>query len=212
MELERLRILLERHARLLGDFTLSSSIRSQYYFDSKRVLLSPQGLRLVGKLLYPVVRDLGAEAVGGLQIGAIPLALAVSYYSANTDNPIPSFIVRTEAKRHGTKDEVAESFPIYQADLDDERRHIPLLSPGRRVVIVDDVVTTGESVDKAVRVVEKAGCVILAVVTLVPRPEAGGVDDATKRWPNYQTFFTCDERGQLSRSKVFEEVVAASVR
>jgi orotate phosphoribosyltransferase len=209
-DLGRLRDLLERHSRLLGDFTLSSGIQSSYYFDSKRVLLHPEGLTLTGRILYPIVRRLGAEAVGGLQIGAIPLSFAIAQRSFEDGDLIPSFIVRDQAKAHGTKDAIAASFPPDRAEEDDEHHHVDLLGPGRKVVVVDDVVTTGDSLQKAVDAVKHIGCDVLAVLTLVTRPEKGGVAMAEEKWDNYLTVFESDLTGRLTPTDVAREALASA--
>jgi orotate phosphoribosyltransferase len=207
-DLERLRYLLERHARLLGDFVLSSGIHSKYYFDSKRVTLSPEGLTLTGQVLYPVIRAARAEAVGGLAVGAIPLSLAVSAFSYTQDHPIPSFIVRSSGKKdHGTKDELAASFPVMEADDDDETGHVPLLRQARRVFILDDVITTGDSVQKAIDAVRPLGCEILGVIALVTRPERGGLSMAQNRFQNYVSVYECDDEGLLKVSNSFQDLV-----
>ena len=109
----RLRVLLERHACLRGDFVLSSGLKSKYYFDSKPVTLSPDGRALIGRIFEPIVREAGAEAVGGLVIGAVPISDAIE---------LPSFIVREEKKGHGTKERIAASYSIRGAHGDLRRR------------------------------------------------------------------------------------------
>lgn len=207
-EIQSLQRLLEQHSRLIGDFVLSSGIPTKYYFDAKRVILSPEGVSLAGRVIYPVVRQLGVDAVGGLAMGAIPLALAVSLESLRHDSPIPTFFVRNEKKDHGTKDLISASYPLDEAHMDTDSEHSPLLRAGRRLLIVDDVITTGDSVKDAIDAVRPLGCDVAGVVALVTRPEGGGVEMATEKFPNYITIFECDEDGNLSVSSLFERLLA----
>jgi len=207
-DIQALRALLERHSRLIGEYILSSGKPSKYYFDAKRVILSPEGVLLAGRVLYPLARQLGIDAVGGLAMGAIPLALAISLRSLENERPIPTFFVRSEKKGHGTKDQISASYPLDESDIDTESKHSPLLRPGRRLLIVDDVVTTGDSVQDAIDAVQPLGCAIAGVVALVTRPEGGGVKMALNKFPNYVTVFDCDEDGNLSVSSLFERQLA----
>src|SRR2546425_1314381 len=211
-DIQALQGLLERHSRLIGEYELSSGIRTKYYFDAKRVILSPEGISLSGRVLYPIVRELDVDAVGGLAMGAVPLALAISMESLEHDRSIPTFFVRNEKKDHGTKDQISASYPIDEADMDTDSEHSLLLRPGRRLLIVDDVVTSGDSVQDAINAVQPLGCEIAAVVALVTRPEYGGGEIATRKFPNYFTVFDCDEEGNLRVSSLFERQLATPAR
>src|SRR3990172_8698758 len=151
-DVAELQSLLERHARLKGDFVLSSGLKSKFYFDSKPVTLSPDGRALVGRVIEPILQELGAQAVGGLELGAVPISDAIA---------LPSFIVRDEKKGHGTKERIAAAYSIRGVQGD--------LRSGCRVAIVDDVVTTGDSIQRAINAVEASSCEIVAVVALVTR-------------------------------------------
>jgi orotate phosphoribosyltransferase len=144
-------------AVLFGDFTLSSGKRSDHYWDGKKVTLHPDGAYLVGKAIFDLVADLNIDAIGGLEVGAIPVATAVALVSAQERKPIPAFIVRKNPKEYGTRNEI-EGF----------------VSPdGSRVVIVDDVVTSGDSIQKAIKAVEQRGGKVVRIITLVDRHEGG---------------------------------------
>lgn len=143
-------------AVLYGDFTLSSGLKSDHYWDGKKVTLSALGVYLVGKAIMERLTHLEIDAVGGPEIGAIPIASAVSLVSHMEGRDIPAFIVRKSPKEHGT------------------RKPVEGLKENSRVVIVEDVVTTGESVVKAVSAVEELGCKVVKIVALVDRHEGGG--------------------------------------
>ena len=166
---------------------LSSGKMSNYYYEGKIGTLNPPVARLIGNILVDAILDLGAEAVGGLETGAIPIADAIGRAALDRGHVLPTFFVRKEEKAHGTRSQTAESF----VDGGDQ-----LLSPGRRVVIVDDVITTGGSIDKAIKVVEKLGCVVVGVATLVERHESQGTALRGRGYPILRIYYT-DEQGRL---------------
>ncbi len=143
-------------AFLQGDFTLSSGRKSGHYFDGKKVTLSPEGAYWVGKAIFDELKEIDVDAIGGLAIGADPIVSAVALVSHLEGKPIPSFIVRDERKEHGTKRKIEGH-----------------LQEGYRVVIVDDVITTGGSVIKAIEAAEEAGCEVVKVIVIVDRHEGG---------------------------------------
>lgn len=151
----------EQGAVLFGDFTLSSGKKSDHYWDGKKVTLHPEGAYLVGKAIFDLISHLNVDAIGGLEVGAIPIATAVALVSAQEGKPIPAFIVRKSPKEHGTRNEIAGFVP-----------------DGGRVVIVDDVITSGDSIQKAIKAIEQRGCKVVRVITLVDRHE-GGSDKLT---------------------------------
>jgi orotate phosphoribosyltransferase len=112
---------------------------------------------------------------------------------------IPAFIIRKEQKAHGTRERVAE------ASLDDWSEH--LLKPGRRVAIVDDVITTGGSIEKAIEVTEALGCLVVIVVALVERHEGGG-EILRQKGYNFQRLFYTNEEGQLLLDEAFQRRLA----
>ena len=139
--------------------TLASGRESDFYFDGKQTTLHPEGGYLTGKLFFAAIKDItGIEGVGGLTLGADPIATATSVVSYLEGRPIPAFIIRKEPKGHGTG-----------AWLEGRKN----LQPGAKVVIVEDVVTTGGSSLKAVARAEEEGLEVLCVVTLVDREEGG---------------------------------------
>ena len=143
-------------AFLRGDFTLTSGKKSKYYFDGKKVNLSPEGIYRVGKAIFDQLAGVEIDAVGGVPVGAYPMVAAVALVSHLEGKPIPAFIVREEAKEHGTKSKIEGH-----------------LEEGSRVAIVDDVVTTGGSLLRAIKAVEESNCQVVKVIVLVDRHEGG---------------------------------------
>jgi orotate phosphoribosyltransferase len=139
--------------------TLSSGMESDFYFDGKQTTLHSEGGYLTGKLFFEAIKDIkGIEGVGGMTLGADPIATATSVVSYLEGKPVPAFIIRKEPKGHGTG-----------AWLEGRKN----LKPGSRVVIVEDVVTSGGSSLKAIKRAEEEGLTVLGVVTLVDREEGG---------------------------------------
>lgn len=139
-----------------GDFVLSSGQKSHYYINSKQVTLHPQGGVMVGRLLLDKLPTT-TQAVAGLTLGADPLVTAVSIVGAYSDRSITPLIVRKEAKGHGT-----------QAYIEG-----PTLPSGAHVVVLEDVVTTGESAWQAVARLRDAGYTVDRVLALVDRQQGG---------------------------------------
>ncbi len=138
---------------------LSSGAESDFYFDGKQTTLHPEGAYLTGRLFFEALNDIeDIDGVGGLTLGADPIATALSVVSFLNGRPIPAFIIRKEPKGHGTG-----------AWLEGRKN----LREGARVVIVEDVVTSGGSSLKAIRRAEEEGMTVLGVVTLVDREEGG---------------------------------------
>ena len=154
-----LRDLLDSRAARTGEITLSTGAKSNFYFDCKPVTLSADGAYLVGMAFLDALEALPErpEAVGGLTHGADPIVSAMVVLSHVRECPIDGFYVRKEVKGHGTKRRI-ENPP----------------KPGTKVVIVDDVVTTGKSLLQAVNEAREAGCEVIGVLALVDREEQGG--------------------------------------
>ena len=181
-ERDRLRELLKAHSLLFGDFTLASGRKSPYYFDSRKTTLLPEGAWLTARLVLRTVRERGirAEAVGGLTLGADPIVCPVAALSHVEGPPLRAFLVRKEAKEHGTGRRIEGCPPA-----------------GTPVLIVDDVVTTAGSTLQAIEAAEGAGLLVTAVLCLVDREEGG--TEKLARWPFHPLF---------RRSEIFGEVPA----
>ena len=152
-----LRLLLERSFRV-GDFVLSSGARSRYYVDARTTTTHAEGQALLGRLGLATLRDadLRPDAIGGLTMGADPVAYAVAHASWLAGDPVNAFTVRKEPKAHGTGKRVEGCF-----------------AAGDRVVVVEDVITTGGSALKAVQAIEAEGGTVIAVLAVVDREEGG---------------------------------------
>src|ERR687883_1624055 len=150
-------LLATRSARR-GQFTLASGRQSTLYIDARLTTMSPEGLATIGPLGLAALRDTGwgVQAVGGLTLGADPVAYAISYASALAGTPLRAFTVRKEAKTHGTGKLIEGPF----------RR-------GDRVAVIEDVITTGGSALRAVQAVRAAGGEVAGVLALVDREEGG---------------------------------------
>jgi len=139
-----------------GHFVLASGATSNRYFEGKLLTLHPAGARMVAEAMFELIKDSGIDAVGGLAMGAIPIATAIAMVSSEKGQPLPAFIVRELPKEHGTQRQIEGHF-----------------KKGARVAIVDDVITRGGSVEKAIRAVEAAGGTVVKVITIVDRHEGG---------------------------------------
>ncbi len=183
-----LKSLLTQRSLILGPITLSNGSQSDHYFDCKRTTLNSEGAWLVGDVVLRVMREELREwpkAIGGLTHGADPIVSSVIMRARECGLHLDGFYVRQEPKKHGTKN-LVENAP----------------EPGSNIVIVDDVVTGGGSVLKAIDAASQAGCNILAVITLVDRLEGGG-DKLKGLVDRYIPLFTLEDfRFEIERCQV----------
>jgi orotate phosphoribosyltransferase len=154
----RLRDIIHRRSFGRGDITLASGRKSDFYFNLKPTMLDPEGAALLAELTYEALRDDGIDYIGGLEMGAVPLAGAIAQLSWIKGHPIAAFFVRKKPKEHGAR--LAVEGLSKGESLE-----------GKRVVIVEDVTTTGGSALKAVETVREAGGEIALVFTMVDREE-----------------------------------------
>lgn len=148
--------LVRRRALKFGDFTLASGQKSRYYLDGKQVTLHSVGLRLISLGLLDLLAEVHFDAIGGMSIGADPIIGGVLAAAGESGRDLAGFLVRKEAKGHGTKRFIEG--PV---------------QPGTRVVIVDDVVTTGGSSLQAIERVQEFGCEVVHVVAIIDRLQGG---------------------------------------
>ncbi|OLP18002.1 orotate phosphoribosyltransferase [Leptolyngbya sp. 'hensonii'] len=158
-----------------GDFVLSSGQPSSYYINGKQVTLHPQGAVAVGRILLPLLTS-DTVAVAGLTLGADPIVTAVSVVAAYAGRSITALIVRKEAKGHGT-----------QAFIEG-----PTLPPASPVVVLEDVVTTGQSALKAVDRLRQAGYRVNQIIALVDRQQ-GGAELYQQMGLDFQTVYSITE-------------------
>lgn len=143
-------------------FTLTSGRRSNFYFDCKPTTLDPEGMNLIGSIIFDMLEDSEVTAAGGMTLGADPIANALSLISYQRGKPIKSFIVRKDVKGHGTKSKI-------EGDV----------RPGENVVIIDDVITTGASTIAAIERAKEERLVIDRVIVLIDREE-GALENIEK--------------------------------
>lgn len=141
-----------------GEITLASGRKSDFYFNLKPTMLDPEGAALLAELTYETLRDEKVDYVGGLEMGAVPLAGAIAQLSWLKNHPIAAFFVRKKPKEHGARLSV-EGLAKGES------------LAGKRCVIVEDVTTTGGSAIKAVEAVKESGAEIVLVLTMVDREE-----------------------------------------
>ena len=140
-----------------GEFTLSSGAKSSYYFDGRLISLHPEGAYLLGKVFFQRLAGHQVDAIGGPAMAAIPIVTAVALTSQVEGTPVQAFFVRPETKGHGTGQQVEGG-----------------LVPGSRVVIVDDVCTSGGSLFTAIQAAEAADCKVVKVMVVLDRQQGGG--------------------------------------
>ncbi len=162
-----------------GRITLASGKESDFYFDLKPSMLHPEGASLMAKALLQQIRPVGADYVGGLEMGAVPITGAVCQHSHDSGAPVSGFFVRKQAKGHGAK-KLIEGLAKGET------------LAGKRIVIVEDVTTTGESAFKAVEPCREAGAEIVLVVTAVDREEGAAEFFRSKGLP-FKALFVASE-------------------
>jgi orotate phosphoribosyltransferase len=177
----RLLELFKQRAFSFGDFTLASGKKSSYYINSKKAIFYSEAVALLGELLWESTKDLNIQAMGGLEVGAIPMTTAAAMRYHHEGRTLEGFFVRKETKSHGSQERIEG-----------------VLEPGMRCVMVDDVLTTGGSVLQAIEEVNKRGALIQAVVCIVDRLE-GAQELLAPRYP-YKPLFTIRDFGVSSPS------------
>lgn len=164
---------LREHALVVGEVTLSSGATARYYVDAKRAILLPEGFAALGRLVAEEAQRVDATAVGGMTMGADPVACAALAAGA----PVKAFFVRKERKEHGLQRWVEG----------------PLLEPGERCLIVEDVVTTGGSTVSAIERVREEGLEIAGVVSVLDRLAGGAAAIEAAAGAPYSALTTIDD-------------------
>jgi orotate phosphoribosyltransferase len=162
-----------------GEITLASGRKSDFYFNLKPTMLDPEGAALLAELTYEALRDDKVDYVGGLEMGAVPLAGAIAQLSWLKNHPIAAFFVRKKPKEHGARLAIEG---LAKAET----------LQGKRVVIVEDVTTTGGSAIKAVEAVREAGAEIVMVLTMIDREE-GAADNFSQAGLQFRSLYKAGE-------------------
>jgi orotate phosphoribosyltransferase len=174
----RLLELLKARSFKRGQFRLASGGTSDYFIDGKMTEVYSEGAYLIGEVLYELTRDLEIDAIGGLQVGAVPLTTATVISYHHHGQTMEGFWVREEVKSHGTQKKVEG-----------------VLRPGTRVAIVDDVFTKGGSALKAIEAVRDLGCEVVLVLALVDRLQGAEELFRQNGVENYRAVFTIRDFG-----------------
>jgi orotate phosphoribosyltransferase len=167
--------ILKQKAFRRGRVTLASGRESDYYFDMKPAMLDPEGAGLMAEMILQEIQDVSADAVGGLEMGAVPLIAPVAMRSIEFGRRLPGFFVRKAVKDHGTKRRVDGN------DI-----------AGKSVIILEDVTTTGGSAMDAVKAVTEAGAKVALVISILDRGE-GAADLYANAGIPFKSLFRAEE-------------------
>ena len=175
---EKLFNLLNQQALKRGKFLLSSGKESNYYLDGRVITLNPQGAYLVSSIILEMIKGEVFAAVGGPTLGADPIVGALAALSYNNNHPIQTFIVRKQAKEHGTLQQVEG----------------PALKNGDRVILVDDVATSGKAILEAKQALDKIGVIADKAIVIVDRNQ-GAIDNLAKVGIKLESIFKIADFG-----------------
>ena len=174
-ERDRLRQMLLDRSMRFGEFVLSSGATSTFYIDVRKTSLHPEGLRWISRMFFEALEGDRVTAVGGLTLGADPLVAGVVLYSAEVGRPLEGFLVRRNSKDHGLRSEVEGN-----------------LAGHKRVAILDDVITSGESAMIAAEAAESYKAQVVRVLTVVDRAQ-GAAPVFQQRGLPFSALFTIGE-------------------
>jgi len=175
---EKLFELLNKKALKRGKFVLSSGKESNYYLDGRVITLSPQGAYLVAGIILDMIKDEALDAIGGPTLGADPIAGALAVLSYINKQPIKTFIVRKQAKEHGTQRQVEG----------------PELKKGDRVILIDDVATSGKAILEAKQALDRIGVIAAKAIVIVDRNQ-GAVENLAKSGLKLEAIFKIADFG-----------------
>jgi orotate phosphoribosyltransferase len=175
----RLHEIIRRRSFGRGEITLASGRKSDFYFNLKPTMMDPEGATLLAELTYEALKDESYDYIGGLEMGAVPLAGAIAQISWIKGHPIAAFFVRKKPKEHGARlaiEGLAKGETL----------------TGKRIVVVEDVTTTGGSAMKAVEALREAGADVALVFTMVDREEGAAEAFAEAHLP-FRALYTARE-------------------
>jgi len=175
---EKLQALLEKEALRRGKFTLSSGKESNYYLDGRVITMTPEGAYLVAGIILEMAKDKQVDAIGGPTLGADPIVGAIAALSHLNNIPIKTFIVRKAAKEHGMSKQIEG----------------PVLKSGAKVILVDDVATTGKALIEAKQALDRAGIIADTAIVIVDRLE-GATENLAKSGLKLESLFTIKDFG-----------------
>ena len=169
---EKLLSLIQDRAFVRGEVTLSSGRKSDFYVDGKMIEMSPEGAYLIGEVLFEQIKDHDINAIGGLAVGAVPVVTSVAVSCYHHGKDVEGVFVRAEPKAHGTKKTIEGRLP-----------------ENARVVVVDDVVTSGKSIMTAIEAIEERGGKIVLVLSIVDR-DAGAREFFASQGYTYESIYS----------------------
>jgi len=164
-------------------FKLSSGKLSNYYIDLRTITLEPEGGYIIGNLIFNMIMEKKPDGIGGLTLGADPIAYGTSFVSYLNKQPIKPFVVRKEPKGHGTGKQIEGN-----------------VKKGDKVIIVDDVITTGGSALKAAKVSQRSGLEVLEIISIVDREE-GGRENIEREGFKFRPIFKISELLREAKDK-----------
>jgi orotate phosphoribosyltransferase len=174
LDRKRLLEIIKKDALMRGDFTLASGKKSTYYINAKKVILKPEGALLSAKIMLALLPQ-ETQAIGGVPLGAVPIVSSMVSLSYLEKKPVEGFLIRKQSKGYGTS-------KLIEGDV----------SRGMKVVLVEDVVTTGGSVLKAIDTAREHGLEVLKTISLIDRKE-GGAELLQKSGIDFESVFEIDE-------------------
>jgi orotate phosphoribosyltransferase len=175
---KKLFVLLNNQALKRGKFVLSSGKESSYYLDARVITLSPQGAYLAASIILDMIKGEDLDAAGGPTLGADPILGAMAALSYINNQPIKTFIVRKQAKEHGTGRQIEG----------------PAFKQGDCVILLDDVATTGKAIIEAKQALDKIGVIVRKAIVIVDRNE-GAADNLAKAGLELESIFKIADFG-----------------
>jgi orotate phosphoribosyltransferase len=174
-KIERLKRFIQDKCLKFGEFQLAHAGVSDFYIDGKQLTFDADGAYLLSEIIYDLIKDRDVNAIGGIVLGSIPIAVGVSIFSLSKGKKISPFAVRKEVKSHGTQSHIEGS-----------------IKPGDKVIIVEDVVSTGGSVIESIKKVQELGCEIVSVIAIVDR-QKGGKEAIESTGCRYEPLLTIED-------------------